>query len=200
MDTTWTPRHLPVAAFLSLVALLTQLPSSAAVVRADEPVTQIGPIALRTAPPVAEEMIRWAVERYAMAGLELPPTDLSFHPDMSGCGGLIGYTEVGRVELCARLAMEAGPQRIVLHELAHAWIMANVDAAGQQRFNELRGLERWSDPSDAWKARGMEQAAEIVAWGLGDGTMSPMIDGSTEPADLALAFRELTGLAPLTAA
>lgn len=130
----------------------------------------------------------WAVGRFSRAGLELPATELSFHADDTGCGGNLGVAEQGRIDLCVRLAMEAGPQRIVLHELAHVWDVAALDGECRRRFLELRHLDLWVGDAATWKQRGAEQAAEIVAWALGDGTMMPMIDGDREPEALREGF------------
>lgn len=143
------------------------------------------------------EMLGWALERYREAHLAVPAVDVHFHPDPSGCRGNLGYFEGLRVDLCVRLEMEPGPQRIVLHELAHAWTRAHLTDDARAAFTLVRGLATWSDESADWKDRGIEQAAEIMAWGLGDGTMMPMISGDRDPAALADAFQVLTGADPL---
>ena len=128
---------------------------------------------------------------------ELPTIDLRFHESEAGCNGNVGWTDGFDVELCTRLQMEAGPERIVLHELAHAWCNANLDESDREAFVRFRGSPSWNGSTSSWKARGTEQAAEIVAWGLGDGTMLPLIDGDVSPEGLAAAFELLTGRAPL---
>lgn len=84
--------------------------------------------------------------------------------------------------------MEAGPQRLVLHEFAHAWEEATLDDPCRERFLRIRGLEAWADDDVEWKQRGIEQIAEIVAWGLADGAMAPMIDGDRDPQALSEAY------------
>jgi len=74
------------------------------------------------------------------------------------------------------------------HELAHAWEGAALDDACRERFLQLRRLHAWAGDDVEWKQRGVEQIAEIVAWGLGDGTMAPMIDGDRDPQALGAAF------------
>jgi hypothetical protein len=39
-----------------------------------------------------------------------------------------------------------------------------------------------------WKQRGIEQLAEIVAWGLSEGAMAPMIGGDRYPQALSEAY------------
>jgi hypothetical protein len=194
MDTTRTARIVPRTKLAALALLVCLVASSPAHGRGGD---TSGPTAVLGSSASARTMLSWAVERYDRAGLVLPPAEVSFHPADDGCGGYLGYTDDGRIDLCIRLAMEPGPQRIVLHELAHAWVTANIDEEGGEAFLTLRGLSAWADGSDPWKQRGTEQAAEIIAWGLGVGTMLPMIDGDTEPQALADAFRSLTGVDPL---
>jgi hypothetical protein len=179
---------------MSLALSLGLIPSSWS--RDRGPIFDAGSIAVHPAPPIAREMISWSVTRYEQAGLGLPPTDVFFHDGRDGCDGYLGTTVVGRIDLCVRLAMEPGPQRIVLHELAHAWVFANFDAARQASLLEMRGLTSWAGRGVPWKEQGREQAAEIVAWGLGDGTMLPMIEGDVEHRALSEAFRLLTGVDP----
>jgi hypothetical protein len=156
-----------------------------------------GRVRLADPSPARTELVEWAVGRYRAAGLELPTIDLRFHEDDAECHGNVGWTDGFDVELCIRLAMEAGPQRIVLHELAHAWCNANLTEGERETFDRLRTASTWNDESRAWKDRGTEQAAEIIAWGLGDGTMLPLISGDVSPDGLAVAFHSLTGRAPL---
>jgi hypothetical protein len=191
MDAARIRRSLQEAMLVSLALLLGLVPSSWS--RGRGPVFEVGPIAVHRAPSVARELISWSVMRYEEAGLDLPPTEVFFHDERDGCGGYLGTTVAGRIDLCVRLAMEPGPQRIVLHELAHAWALANLDAGRQTRFLELRGLTSWTGRGVPWDEQGREQAAEIVAWGLGDGTMLPMIAGDTGADALNEAFRSLTG-------
>jgi hypothetical protein len=154
-------------------------------------------IRLENPTPARAELIRWAADRYGAAGLDLPAITLRFHDTDAGCRGNVGWTEGSHVDVCGRVAMEAGPQRIVLHELAHAWCDTNLGEDDRAAFDALRGVSTWNDGSSTWKQRGTEQAADIVAWGLGDGSMLPLIDGDRAPAALAEAFRFLTGTEPL---
>jgi hypothetical protein len=180
------------AAIAILIAALALLPSDASGARAGRQVPGSPHVVVLSGPPAAMRLATWAIGRFERAGLELPPTGIFFHPDDEGCDGNLGVADGGLVDLCVRHAMEPGPQRIVLHELAHVWEAAALDDDCRERFMALRGLERWVGDEVDWKQRGAEQAAEIVAWALGDGTMSPMIDGAREPDALREGFDLLT--------
>ncbi len=162
------------------------------------PITGPEAIVLHTPGTAQEELLTWAIKRYRAAGLDLPSVDIYFHESKDGCRGNVGYQVNGRIDLCVRLDMEAGPQRIVLHELAHAWCDERLTDAARARFMESRRLTGWNDTATDWDVRGYEQAAEIMAWGLGDGSMNPMIDGPTDPQTLAADLAILTGIAPLS--
>jgi len=68
--------------------------------------------------------------------------------------------------------------------------------------NTLRPAERassssaisptWNSSDDPWNLRGYEQAAEVMAWALGERILTPSIPGN-EPEKLGLAYRFLTG-------
>ena len=170
------------------VGAIASLPDAVALTRAGDPVPGTPQVVVVDAPPVAMELAVWAVGRFEAAGLELPPTEVHFHDGIEGCRGFLGYAQGGRVDLCVRLEMEAGPQRLVLHELAHAWESATLDEVCRERFLQLRGLDAWAGDDVEWKQRGIEQLAEIVAWGLADGAMAPMIDGDRDPQALSEAY------------
>lgn len=62
----------------------------------------------------------------------------------------------------------APPKHTLLHEYAHAWLDENVTQSTQAQFLDHAGLDRWSDWSDPWGERGMERAAQTIAFGLAD--------------------------------
>jgi hypothetical protein len=170
------------------VGAIASVPDAVALTQGGDPVPGTPQVVVVDAPPAARELAAWAVGRFEAAGLELPPTEVHFHGDTDGCRGFLGYAQGGRIDLCVRLAMEAGPQRLVLHELAHAWEGVTLDDACRDRFLALRGLDAWAGTDAEWKQRGIEQLAEIVAWGLADGAMGPMIDGDRDPEALIEAY------------
>ena len=147
------------------------------------------------ATPEQLDLARWAVGRFETAGLQTPVVEIRFHTDASGCDGYLGYAEAGRVDLCTTLVNEMAT-RALLHEMGHIWIDQNVSPEGRERFLELRGLSSWNASPADWADRGYEQAAEIMAWGLGNRILTAQIPDN-DPTDLATGFRLLTGLAPL---
>jgi hypothetical protein len=61
-------------------------------------------------------------------------------------------------------------RKYALHEIAHAWTETNVAPGILRRFMEIREIGAWNDQRVPWKERGTEQAAEIITWGLGEGS------------------------------
>jgi hypothetical protein len=144
--------------------------------------------------PESERLATWAVARYAGAGLDLPTLEIRFHDDPTGCRGRLGYYEDGVVDVCHE-HLDGLAARTIVHEMAHGWLEANLTATDRERFLGLRGLSTWNDRSADWDARGYEQAAEIMAWAIGD-----QADGISAPSfannsltELAAAYRTLTG-------
>jgi hypothetical protein len=114
-----------------------------------------------------EALIETAMERYHTAGLTLPALRIHVHDTSDGCNGASGlYSQlppVDRIDLCTRL------QATVLHELAHAWEHHTMSEDTRQTFLEHTGIEAWQSYGDVdWEDRGIEQAAQIIAWGLMD--------------------------------
>jgi hypothetical protein len=68
----------------------------------------------------------------------------------------------------------------------------------QERFLRLRGLSIWNGVSVEWKERGIEQSAEIIAWGLGEGGVPPMLPLPIDPQGLLQAYMLLTGQVPIS--
>ncbi len=139
-------------------------------------------------------MVRWALDRFEIAGLEPPVVDIAFHRGLSGCGGHLGFARQGEVDVCTML-VDPIARRALLHEMGHIWLDQNLGDAERERFLEERGLHAWNDASDPWALRGYEQGAEIMAWALGERIRTPQIPES-EPIQLARGFELLTGTAP----
>jgi hypothetical protein len=139
-------------------------------------------------------MVRWAVERFEIAGLEPPVVEIAFHRRLSGCGGHLGFARQGKVDLCTTL-VDPIARRALLHEMGHIWLDQNLSDPELERFLEVRGLHGWNDSSDTWALRGYEQGAEIMAWALGDRILTPQIPDN-EPIQLARGFELLTGSPP----
>ena len=141
-----------------------------------------------------QAMARWAVGRFAAAGLSLPTLEIHFHPDQSGCRGRLGYYLGHEVHVCGTHT-DLMAHRLVLHEMAHGWAEYNLSSGERARFLELRGLTTWKDHSAEWHERGTEHAAEIMSWALcdqGTGINTPSIrDNSIE--QVSEAYELLTG-------
>lgn len=168
-------------------------------------------VTIRSGTPELERLVRWSLERFPAAGLAVPPVqvvafDAAVHPLAcpqdrdGGCVTVDGasaiYVCADPDDVCADATCTAYSPRwrtLLLHELAHAWLAEHVDAATEQRFVELRGLADWDWIGVTWASRGVEQAAEIVAWGLVEDPL-PLYRLGPPPCDeLADAFQLLTG-------
>ena len=139
-----------------------------------------------------QRLVRWALGRYERAGLRVPPIDISFHPDTSGCTGHIGSWIRGQVNVCVVIVSEIARDDL-LHEMGHAWIDENVSATVRERFMRMRGLTVWNDQSVIWDERGFEHGAETMAWALGHRYIAPSIPDNA-PDRLTAAFELLTGV------
>ena len=139
-----------------------------------------------------QRLVRWALGRYEQAGLQVPPIDVHFHPDTSGCYGHIGSELGGRVDVCVVIVSEIA-RDAVLHEMGHAWVDENVSATVRERFMRMRGVTAWNDQNVIWDERGFEHAAETMAWALGHRFIAPSIPDN-DPDRLTAAFELLTGV------
>lgn len=161
------------------------------------------PIVISGGDAAQERTVDWALRRFRAAGLDgMPPLDIHLHGSSEGCNGSgnRGYYRDGRIDLCTAEASEPYARKFALHEIAHAWAEANVDAETRARFMRLRGIETWNDGDVPWKERGHEQVAEVIAWGLGEGEIAPQLDELVDTQSLIDGYVLLTGLYPITAA
>lgn len=113
----------------------------------------------------------WALDRYTEAGLDLPTLTIRLHNSNEPCGGHAGVYRIEDGTDTIDICNEA--RWTILHELAHAWAHENLTDADRDAFVALQGLETWSSPEIAWKDRGTEQAADLIAWKLSDSTHIP---------------------------
>ena len=143
--------------------------------------------------------ITWALGRFRTAGLEgMPPLDVYLHRSHDDCKGSIGRYRAGRIDLCTKDSSEPYAKRFALHEMAHAWTEASVDSVTLDRFMRLRGVDDWNDPRLPWKERGIEQAAEIITWDLGEDAIQPLLPEPALAHELVEAYMLLTGSRPIT--
>ena len=105
--------------------------------------------------------IRAGLELFARAGLDLPELAIYVHDSTEACGGWLGLFDADgsgrRIDLCGN---------VLLHELAHAWEHHHVTDATRQAFLEYANLEVWNDHDTPHPARGIEHAANVIAWGV----------------------------------
>ena len=191
MDTTTRTLGSRIALFVCLIVAAAILGSQRPAPAAQRPLTIHGATA-------AEELvIDWSIRRYREAGRD----GIYLHRSQDQCNGGIGYYLAGRIDLCTKASSEPYQRKFALHEMAHGWIEANVDAATLDRFMDLRGIDAWNDRiADGWKDRGTEQAAEIVSWGLGEGEIAPLLPEVVDAPALSRLYELLTGREPITPA
>jgi len=195
MDTATRTRSSRIALFLCLTVSAGILGSQRAAPALEQSLTVHG------ASAAEERAIDWAVRRYHAAGLDgMPNLEVFLHRSDEGCNGGIGLYYSGRIDLCTTDSSEPYERKFALHEMAHAWTEANVDADVLDRFMDVRGIAAWNDRSFDWKERGTEQAAEIITWGLGEGEIAPLLPEITDPETLARLYRLLTARDPITPA
>jgi hypothetical protein len=126
-----------------------------------------------------DQLVEWAFNRFTSAGLTPPEiTSVTFVDKRADqCDNILGLIVDRQVTLCfldtvctndACDQWTRASKATALHELAHAWIDDNVDAATRDRFLELAGLEAWAGAAVPWGDRGVELAATTIAWGLLD--------------------------------
>jgi hypothetical protein len=133
--------------------------------------------------PAERDLVKWAWDRSALVGLDLPLVEVSFHDDDQPCNGSQGvyYSNDGRprVLVCipdsGTFASKLQRQRTLVHELAHAWEQANLDDAERKALLEILDAEDWYAPESAWEERGAERFAETIVWGLYDQLRRPTL-------------------------
>jgi len=142
-----------------------------------------------------------AIDLFHQAGLPLPPLTIRRHHDPVDCQGFDGlHHKAGRqsvIDLCAR-GGEANVERIIIHELGHAWSFHYLSDEHRAAFKAVRGWSVWMDYNRAkWEDNGAEQAAEIIVWALSDHPVPVVKIGHHTCAELQAGYIALTGLKPL---
>jgi hypothetical protein len=131
-----------------------------------------------------------AVMAFAEADLELPAVDIWFHTDLEPCGEHFGLfretSESWQIQICSSDA-----EFVYEHELAHAWVTANVTDVQRFAFMDLRGLENWADGDVPWNQRGTEWAAVVIQQGVSGLPLPPVL--SNEAWSRLQSFELLTG-------
>ena len=161
--------------------------------RPAETITIIQPTTLEQ-----EASIARAAQAFETAGLALPTVEVVFSNNEQDCNSHLGLfqptRQPWRITICSELDF------IPVHELAHAWIEANVDRQTRTAYVQHRHKRSWNSPQHDWNERGVEDAAFIIQQNLtsqlqGDltdewerrasayellvGTQSPLLDTSS---------------------
>jgi hypothetical protein len=138
---------------------------------------------------------------FAEAGLPLPKLEIRRHHDRTSCDGFEGlhrrFGDRSVIDICT--AQSGGhEQRILLHELSHAWTEHYLAADAKRAFQQLRGFTTWLDyQHNTWEDNGAEQAAEILAWGLSEQPISVFKIDHDSCHELRDGYVTLTGQEPL---
>jgi hypothetical protein len=107
-----------------------------------------------------------AIARFDEVGLDLPDLEVRIHRNTDGCDGRQGLFRAagdgGVVDLCF------DREFLALHELAHAWEHFALDDAARDEFVLTMGFESWRSRATPWSHRGIERAADAIAYGLLD--------------------------------
>ncbi len=183
------------------IALIVCLALAALAFGSRTPVAAARPMVISGATAAEERTVDWAMRRFRVGGLEgLPPLEVVLHGSRTACDGYLGLFFAGRIDLCTEGLLEPYARKFALHEMAHAWIEANLPDEQLVRFLRIRGIATWNDQRLPWKERGAEQAAEIITWGLGEGEIAPLLPTPVDAETLASLYVLLTGRAPITLA
>ncbi|HSO04744.1 MAG TPA: hypothetical protein VLQ92_09705 [Candidatus Limnocylindrales bacterium] len=153
--------------------------------------------------PHREALLRWALQRFADAGLPAPaPTSVTFLPPVADPWSTYDFDR-GAPDLVLPSTAEgcdaegcqewpASERTFVLTELARRWV---ADAASLDRlagFAEARGLE-WAGRGALQSQPAIDLAAATVAWGLMDQPYAPPDTLAEHACDqLAADFQVLT--------
>lgn len=160
------------------------------------------------------EFVRWVFERYRL-GLDNPHVEAVWFPPSLDCstdrsfassedrrfdgGHSVTFCVYDDEFLDRRSGSRWLPNvvRTGLHEFAHVWIYDHLSPADRAAFMQRAGVSAWR--TGEWGDRGVEQAAETIAWGL-SGNEYDTYEISPRPAcaELSARYELLTGRRPLT--
>jgi hypothetical protein len=123
------------------------------------------------------EAVIGAVDRFEAAGLGLFDVDVhvwSAADSTARCHDNAGWfsplTEGTRVEICLDYQdTDLGTHlrdKLLLHEMAHAWIHTNAGDAIRDIFMASHGIEAWNDHTQPHNRRGAEIAANTMMYAL----------------------------------
>ena len=159
--------------------------------------------------PGLEGLITWSFAQYRAHGLGTPMVRrVTFHDKQIGkCEGLAGLILGDVVTVCfgsAAACLDQGctvwqtwAKKAVLHELAHAWMDEHLTAEVIARFLAVTGKPTWASSTHEWGDRGVELAAETLAWAMTDqpSRVNPKLGPHTCD-ELTQYYQILTGRTP----
>jgi hypothetical protein len=159
--------------------------------------------------PGLEGLITWSFDQFRTHGLGTPNVRrVTFHDNqIDRCEGVTGLILGDAVTICfdSRAACQnqdcttwdAWVTKATLHELAHAWMDEHLSSQIIEQFQEAASMPTWSDPEHAWGERGVELAAETIAWALTDqpSRVNPKLGPHTCD-EVAQYYQILTGHTP----
>ena len=151
-------------------------------------------LSVRDASSAQAREVTDAVDHFRAAGLELPPLQIAFHEDASGCQGRPGYYQEGTVDVCTGATVNRYSETLLIHEMAHAWSERALNNSERRRFMDLVDVPTWSSWDMPWRDRGWEYAAEIIRWGI-YGVTTPRVPYRSI-GELENAYEFLTGDTP----
>ncbi len=168
----------------------------------DSPFANIadGTAVIHHADPTQQAMVAWSIGRFEESGLERPDFSSITFPSPTSCqhafaGKTLSRQGVVDIEICftAEQTEErpATVRNVILHELAHAWMLEHVTDSAERAFIAEFQLERWSS-AELRHENGSEYAAEIIAWALMDQLVTPRVS-DTSCDQLLAAYELLTG-------
>lgn len=160
--------------------------------------------------PELESLLEWGLDRFALSGLATPRlASVTFGP-IPACAsapGRVTETQDDSLDLvlCTDVYAACLPDRAsctefrssdqlaLLHELGHAWLIDNVDDQIQAEFLAVHGLSFWRDAAAPWHQRGVERAAETIAWGMLEERIELVRISNPPCTDIATGYELLTG-------
>ncbi|MGI9598680.1 MAG: hypothetical protein ACR2QK_21125 [Acidimicrobiales bacterium] len=136
---------------------------------------------------------------------------IHFGPATAGCASRAGWARLTNgveVAVCLpgeRICLDGVDSTLTnpakfcgLHELAHAWLVQNVSAETEVAFLAHTGLDTWMTTEDTpWHKRGVEYAAETIAWGLMDTRLNLIRLADPDCRQIEIGFGLITGATPL---
>ena len=133
---------------------------------------ELDPHGIYGADPAFEVEIVETIAMFDRSGLTLPELRIYVHDSQEPCGDNLGlYSKGGdphRIDVCNHST------RLVMHELAHVWEYHNMDDSTRRAFMERSGAKVWNDHSVVHPARGVEQVADAIKWGLDSAPIQSM--------------------------